>query len=388
MGPFRPARARGTIARRLARGVAGLLIGALAAVGCSKPSAFTARNVVLVVIDGVGAGDLGCGGDPGARTPFWDRLARRGAQFPAALSPSPREIPALASILSGEYPDRHGLRSADSPDFHPPQPPLAEILRDVGIETAGFPDGAAAGVPGLARGFLRWETGGPDLSARRVAAVRWLDGLPPEAPYLLFVGGSVDEEEGRGTSGGAVAAVDRTLAVLLREIEAAGRLDRTLVVATATRGARGPTGGAAGERLRDAALRVPLVAWGPFPFRLGVVRPDPARLIDLHPTVLEAIRVGAVQRFEGRALHERLDPWKTVETYAEAGPRADDVRSLRDGDWKLVRGGPGGSRILFDLSRDPRELHDLAGERPDVADDLGARLEARRPGTGAPTDAS
>lgn len=68
-------------------------------------------NVLVVLFDDVGWGDLGCYGGGvavGAPTPHMDRLARRGLQLTSCYS-EPSCTPSRASLLTGRLPIRHGL---------------------------------------------------------------------------------------------------------------------------------------------------------------------------------------------------------------------------------------------------------------------------------------
>jgi arylsulfatase A-like enzyme len=132
---------------------------------------------------------------------------------------------------------------------------------------------------------------------------------------------------------------------------------------------------------------VPLVLWGPLPFRGGTVREDPALLVDLLPTILAAFRIGPDWRLPGRSL-DSAEPEDPVEAYAEAvaeelagedgagagaaGSRAAPVRSLRAGGWKLIDADP---RRLYHLAADPDERHDLAAEEPERVESLRRRLQ-------------
>ncbi len=67
------------------------------------------QNVLLVTIDTLRADALGSYGGP-ASTPALDRLAAEGGRFDFAHAPAVLTLPSHASILTGEYPHRHGLR--------------------------------------------------------------------------------------------------------------------------------------------------------------------------------------------------------------------------------------------------------------------------------------
>lgn len=66
-------------------------------------------NIVLILIDDLGARDLSCYGSSFYETPVLDRLARQGARFERAYASCPVCSPTRASILSGKYPARIGV---------------------------------------------------------------------------------------------------------------------------------------------------------------------------------------------------------------------------------------------------------------------------------------
>ncbi len=68
-------------------------------------------NVVLVMMDDLGYGDLGSYGASDVRTPNIDRLAREGIRFTDAYANGPVCTPTRAALISGLYPQRVGLES-------------------------------------------------------------------------------------------------------------------------------------------------------------------------------------------------------------------------------------------------------------------------------------
>jgi len=65
-------------------------------------------NIVLIVADDLGFGDLGCMGNPFVRTPHLDQLARQGIRLTQHYSASPMCAPARAALLTGRYNHRTG----------------------------------------------------------------------------------------------------------------------------------------------------------------------------------------------------------------------------------------------------------------------------------------
>ena len=69
------------------------------------------KNVILIMTDDQGYGDLSCMGATDFRTPHLDRLANDGARFSCWYSNSPVCSPSRAALLTGRYPGNAGVRS-------------------------------------------------------------------------------------------------------------------------------------------------------------------------------------------------------------------------------------------------------------------------------------
>lgn len=66
-------------------------------------------NILLIVSDDQGYRDLGCFGGEEVKTPNLDRLAREGIRATSFYVTWPACTPSRASLLTGRYPQRHGL---------------------------------------------------------------------------------------------------------------------------------------------------------------------------------------------------------------------------------------------------------------------------------------
>jgi arylsulfatase A-like enzyme len=66
-------------------------------------------NIVFILADDLGWGELGCYGNTFNETPFLDSLASQGLRFTEAYAAAPVCSPTRASILTGEYPARVGI---------------------------------------------------------------------------------------------------------------------------------------------------------------------------------------------------------------------------------------------------------------------------------------
>jgi arylsulfatase A len=72
-------------------------------------------NVVVVLVDDMGYGDLGSSGHPSIRTPHLDRMAREGFRAGAAYAPSPSCSPTRAALMTGRYAHQVGIRAPLGP---------------------------------------------------------------------------------------------------------------------------------------------------------------------------------------------------------------------------------------------------------------------------------
>src|SRR5688572_21419988 len=83
-----------------------LLFGLVVLVIAVRVDGESPPNVVMFVIDDLGATDLGCFGSSFYETPHVDRLAASGMRFTAAYAACPVCSPTRASIMTGRYPQR------------------------------------------------------------------------------------------------------------------------------------------------------------------------------------------------------------------------------------------------------------------------------------------
>ncbi len=100
-------------------------------------------NFIIFLTDDQGYGDLSCMGATDLATPHLDALARSGARLTNWYSNSPVCSPSRASLLTGRYPTRAGVRAILSGHRQatglPPQvPTIAEALKRQGYRTAMF----------------------------------------------------------------------------------------------------------------------------------------------------------------------------------------------------------------------------------------------------------
>jgi arylsulfatase A-like enzyme len=87
-----------------------IMLGALLCVAAAHAQENT-PNVIFIMTDDAGYGDLGSYGAPDIRTPVLDRLAREGVRFTDFYSNGPVCSPTRAGFITGRYQQRYGIES-------------------------------------------------------------------------------------------------------------------------------------------------------------------------------------------------------------------------------------------------------------------------------------
>lgn len=127
------------------------------------PSLASARpNIVLILADDLGYGDLGCYGQRLIRTPNIDRLAAEGLRFTQAYAGSTVCAPSRCSLMTGKHNGHNRVRDnlPHGVFLRDEDVTLAEVLRAAGYRTGGIGKWSLgdAGTPGRAtkQGFDMW----------------------------------------------------------------------------------------------------------------------------------------------------------------------------------------------------------------------------------------
>lgn len=112
----------------------------VSAMSCSGPHAMAASpNIVIVLADDLGYGDIGCYGHPLIQTPNIDQFAAGGLRLTDCYSAHPNCSPARAGLMTGRTPFRVGIYNW-IPMFSPMHVPrqeitIATLLRNAGYDT-------------------------------------------------------------------------------------------------------------------------------------------------------------------------------------------------------------------------------------------------------------
>ena len=182
-----------------------LTIAAWAAVSLTAAQPAPRRpNVVLVALDQMQADRLHCYGNPRPTSPNLDRMAREGVRLLRFYSSSPWTTPSYASMMTGQFPSRHGatlFQSLEAEGLRKDSVTLAELFRKAGYRTAAFVNNGNAGKFLTGRGFDDYDEGqrrAPNITERVAQApeytapptnarvMKWLD-ANQDKPFFLFL---------------------------------------------------------------------------------------------------------------------------------------------------------------------------------------------------------
>jgi arylsulfatase A-like enzyme len=369
--------------------------------------------VLLVVVDSLRA-DVAY--DERVATPTLDALGARGVVFRQCVATTTTTTPSFASMLTGSYPPRHGVRGLQGYRLSSAVTTLAEVFGAAGYHTHAEVTGPLLPQTGVLRGFedARHRPG------YRAPFFGWRDALVArmrayDEPYLLLL--HVWEvhrpfrppptHEKRWDRAGYEAVVSASDEHLAPVLEAAG--ENALVVLTGDHGETYPDseleravfrlGRQMRMRLRPAQwwpwldrrlgnlaaghgfalyehlVRVPLVIAEPGGSRATV--DDQVRHIDLLPTLCDLCDVAAPAGVDGRSLRPLMEGGSLPDepAYMEAvGVKleGDRIAAVRTPEWKLVV--PGGRRpalYRLDDGGSPNERRNVYAQNRGVA----ARLE-------------
>ncbi len=344
------------------------------------------RDVVLISIDALRADHLGAYGYGRKTTPEIDALARQGAVFEAAYTPTPHTSYAICSMMTGKY-MRPLMRQGMATDSQT----LAEALRRYGYRTAAFYPPAAFFIDREL--FTRFEQDGLGFEYRKVqftpaaemgALVRdylakqstaqrhflWVHLFEPHEPYQAhqahdFGDRNIDRYDSE------IAAADAAIGPLVRELRAA-RPD-AVVILTADHGEEfGDHGGRYhGTTVYDEQVRVPLIVHAP-----GLVQPrriaEPVSLVDIFPTILTALDIPVSPRVRGRDLGPLLLGAPEGDGFAFSETNEQTLLARRQ--LRLICARRIGACRLHDVSTDRRQLHDVSSDHAPVLADMKRAL--------------
>lgn len=417
--------ARGKVDTRTCRGwLLAAMILCLALLSAGNSQAQTARrpNVLLIISDDQGYGDLGLHGNPLVRTPNLDRLGREAARFDRFFV-SPLCAPTRASLLTGRYSLRTGAKGVAQglETMRSEEVTIAEALRASGYRTGLFgkwhngenypytPNGQgfdeAFGFnlghwnnyfdTTLERNGRPVKTKGYITDVLTDEALKFIDAnraqpffcyLAYNAPHSPFQVPDkyFDAYKAKGLDDtlasvyGMVENMDENIGRVLARLDDLKLRDDTIVIFLTDNGPNGArfNGGMRGTKgsLHEGGSRVPFfLRWSARFKTPRLIKPIAAH-IDLFPTLIELCGVPMPKTLpqDGRSLVPLLEgnerDWPDRMLFTQHQVPKQETGAVRTQQYRLVNTGQGWE--LFDMQSDPEQKRDLAAQLPGVAQRL------------------
>ena len=363
-------------------------------------------DIVVIIIDTVRADRTPPYGGV-APMPFLEQLAKRGAIFDWAFSPSNVTRRSIPSMLTGLSPNHvRGRVVGWALRIDPRHVVVSERFAAAGYETAGFVccDGfyGEKSHTGLSRGLhhLEIQKDGEKLAEKAHAWIEKREKQPGNKPLLLYMhilephnwAGSNDVpaalEVRRQKYDRALANADKMIAQVVSGFGTRTPGKAPIVIITAD---HGEALGEHGEPFHSTDLynsqaHVPFVVVGPgiAPRRI----PETVSLTDLSPTIVELAGYVPFDS-DGISLAPLLVNKREPRTDGTAYAAMIKDRSNKGGVSMLVRGSwkllvIDGRRELYDLSKDPGERVNLVALHPEIVTELAAALAEHEDPTHSP----
>lgn len=154
-------------------------------------------NILIFLIDTQRADYMSVYGHAKPTTPHLEAFAEESLVFNRAYAPASSTSPSHASLFTSTYPRVHGVwnrvpRGDEDPIFPaltPRATTLAEVLGEIGYDTAAICDGGnLQSSRGFDQGFRVWDSKYLGVDNRVDRALRWLDvERKKDRPFFLFL---------------------------------------------------------------------------------------------------------------------------------------------------------------------------------------------------------
>jgi arylsulfatase A-like enzyme len=347
-------------------------------------------------------------------TPKLDKWASENVMFQNVTSQCATTAPSHKSIFYSVYPSIHKTTIYSVPEEKIESP--VEILKAHGFKTVAFTSGGQMSKSyGFSKGFDDyWEP-----SWQRKTRIRdiqdlafdWLDKnynqkfflflhtfevhCPYDPPkkffekYAAWYHGRVligrcrpgyfdkswmKEEDYRFVQNlyaGEVNYMDTQIGNLFQKLKKLGIYDQTMVIFLADHGeSLGEHKYIGHNELYQVQLHVPLIMHIPTVSATAV--DGPAELIDVMPTIFEAVGINRTAfPFQGKNLLPAIKHQPDIEKDRALISEEIERARVRKGDFTVIFSPGGGvADELYDLKKDPEEVHNLAKDRPDLVKQL------------------
>jgi arylsulfatase A-like enzyme len=373
--------------------------------GHGSPVTENKPNVIIILTDDMGYGDISCYNKNQIQTPNIDRLAEQGVKCTDFYVPTPYCAPSRATLLTGRFPLRHGLIQNPAPDAG---------INDIGIQANEITLGEVFQEAGYKTKLIgKWHLGHKEeffpvkhgfdeyfgiLYSNDMRPVQLIENMDTveypvdqrlltkrytekaieyiernaNEPFFLNLFHAMPHKPLAASDrfytpdtpndlyADVIRELDWSVGEIMATLKSLKILDNTIVVFMSDNGPGygGSTGGLKGMKATtwEGGIRVPFIIRYPQVFPENTSIDVPCWSPDIFPTLLALTNVNpaTTQTLDGKDITEILKG-KQKDHNPVFSMRNSDIMSVRKGDWKLFVRNPGYFRGV-DLSTwtDPR----------------------------------
>ncbi len=374
--------------RLLAWLLAAALVGGSQATAGEPP---VRPNIVVILADDLGYGDLSCYGHPRFKTPHLDQMAAEGARLTNFYAPCPFCAPTRTALLTGRYPFRSGMNGNPAPDggvndlgIPEGELLLGELFQKAGYATACYGKWHLGHRPQFfptRHGFdeyfgilysndmrpvelrqneerAEYPVVQTTLTERYTERALAFIEKNHERPFLLYLPHAMPHKplaasdafykhSGAGLYGDVIAELDAAVGRVLAKLKEMKLDERTLVIFTSDNGPwyGGSSGGLRGMKGQnwEGGIRVPLIARWPGRIPPGHASHEPAIMMDVFATALATAEIAQPtdRPIDGRDILPLLTSDAKSPHEALYSVQGKNLSTIRVGNWKLhPRGTP------------------------------------------------
>jgi len=380
-------------------------------------------NIIFILADDLGYGDLGCFGQKTIKTPSIDRMAREGMRFTDHYAGSTVCAPSRCALMTGLHTGHCLVRGNALVPLRPSDVTVAELLREAGYATGIVGNQAEDGIRdsvasrGLGDVYKRQEY------SHDLVAGEALDFVEKNKNRLFFLYLALTIPHANNEAGkegmevpsfepyadrdwpqpqkghaAMITRMDRDIGRLMAKLKTLGLDENTFVMFSSDNGphkeggadpsffnSSGPLRGYK-RALYEGGIRVPTIARWPGKIKAGSVNNHISAFWDFLPTCCDLVGIDSPEGIDGISMLPTLlgQGWSQKKheflywEFHEQGKR----QAVRMGEWKgvwlNVAKNPNGPIELYNLKTDIAEQHNVADQHPQIVAKIERCMKSAR----------
>ena len=376
----------------------------------ANTQAETKPNVVIIYIDDMGIGDIGCYGGKFVPTPNIDKLAQDGLLFNQYYSSAPVSSPSRCGLTTGLFPLEVGINTF-----------LNDKAANKRCEQRNFLDDK---LPSMARAFQnagystghigKWHMGGgrdvhdaPSIKNYGFDEYISTYESPDPEPAITatkWIWSDKDSvkrwrRETQEAFAPVLAEMDKQLGRFIKALDELGLAENTIIIFTSDNGPAPSFKSVRSAYLRgtknslyEGGIRMPFIVRYPKKIKAGQVNNESVLCaVDLYPTLCSVAGIKTEKGYKGdgqnyaKVLLGKSEAKRKTDLMWDFGRNKhfgfpgnpydkSPHLAIRSGKWKLLVNGDGSDAQLYDMEKDKFEKSNIASEHPDLVAKLSKKV--------------